>query len=279
VISERCSAKRNRDPGQRKTRGSVGGCGKIPIEGPHPRCAQPHPERRRHQEGRRQTQDLDEPAVCERPTVTAAPLRSSMRPAASRWRGAMWIVRPTLAPQSSRCRRCRSSKPVPPRILAWATRRSCWPAPPIMVTRRWSPQSKRGLAYGSADDSIPQLRQTKRCRDWDEFLNATPETGEPAHGAHGRENLRASVKSILLERFIWADSLAEYYAHKYPSAYITAYLLSATAVFVALGGVSHSSALAVFELAVLIGTGRWRKIFDTVGSGVCERVRPHSRDK
>jgi hypothetical protein len=64
----------------------------------------------------------------------------------------------------------------------------------------------------------------KRCQDWDEFLNATPETGEPAHSAHGRENLRARVKSILLERFIWADSLAEYYAHKYRSAYVMAYL-------------------------------------------------------
>jgi hypothetical protein len=75
----------------------------------------------------------------------------------------------------------------------------------------------------------------ERCRDWDKFIGAAPETGYQRHGASDRGDLRGKLKSILLERFIWADALAEYYSHKYRSSYLLVYLLSAIAVFIALG--------------------------------------------
>ena len=71
---------------------------------------------------------------------------------------------------------------------------------------------------------------SERRMDWDRFIDAAPETG-----ALDRGDLGARLKRILLERFIWADTLADYYAHSYRSAYVAAYLFSAAAVFIALG--------------------------------------------
>src|SRR5580704_14225060 len=84
--------------------------------------------------------------------------------------------------------------------------------------------------------AVPFRSFAERCQEWDEFLNAAPVSSEPAYSGHDGGTLRSRVKSILLERFIWADTLAEFYAHSYRSAYVTVYLLSATAVFIALAG-------------------------------------------
>jgi hypothetical protein len=50
------------------------------------------------------------------------------------------------------------------------------------------------------------------------------------------------LRTVLLPRFIWADSLAVHYSHLYRSAYVTAYFLSALAALVALGGVAYHAA-------------------------------------
>jgi hypothetical protein len=52
-----------------------------------------------------------------------------------------------------------------------------------------------------------------QCADWDPFLDATPDTG----------HLRERLKTVLLPRFVWADSLAVYFSHMYRSAYVLTY--------------------------------------------------------
>jgi hypothetical protein len=89
----------------------------------------------------------------------------------------------------------------------------------------------------------------KRSESWNKFLDAVPNTG--AQDAHDQGDVRRKLKSILLERCIWADALAEDYAHKYRSAYVLAYLLSAIAVFIGLAGPAAAAAHA-FELAILV---------------------------
>jgi hypothetical protein len=66
-----------------------------------------------------------------------------------------------------------------------------------------------------------------QCADWNPFLDATPEA----------THLRERLKTMLLPRFVWADSLAVHFSHMYRSAYVLTYFLSAVAVFIALGGV------------------------------------------
>ena len=66
-----------------------------------------------------------------------------------------------------------------------------------------------------------------QCCDWDRFFAAAPETGP----------LKERLRNILCPRFVWADTLAVYYSHKYRSAYIRAYALSALAVFAGLAGI------------------------------------------
>jgi hypothetical protein len=68
---------------------------------------------------------------------------------------------------------------------------------------------------------------TEQCSDWDRFFDAAPEAGR----------LKERLRSILCPRFVWADTLAVYYSHRYRSAYITAYGLSALAVFAGLAGI------------------------------------------
>lgn len=70
-----------------------------------------------------------------------------------------------------------------------------------------------------------------RRREWDSFIAAAPDA----------DNLRARLKEVLLPRFIWADTLAVHFSHLYRSAYVMAYLLSAVAVFIALGGLFFDS--------------------------------------
>jgi hypothetical protein len=110
--------------------------------------------------------------------------------------------------------------------------------------------------------AVPFRSFAERCQEWDEFLNAAPVSSEPAYSGHDGGTLRSRVKSILLERFIWADTLAEFYAHSYRSAYVTVYLLSATAVFIALAGavfeVAHYVELGVIVgILVIVGVGWW----------------------
>jgi hypothetical protein len=65
-----------------------------------------------------------------------------------------------------------------------------------------------------------------QCSDWDTFF----------HSAPSADNLVERIRQVLLPRFVWADNLAIYFSHHYRSAYILAYLLSAVAVFIGLGG-------------------------------------------
>jgi hypothetical protein len=125
------------------------------------------------------------------------------------------------------------------------------------LDERW-----RGKFYFSAYDFLWRIAQRRwprpvihaaayeaRCREWDEFVAATPEA----------ENLRRRLRDILLPRFIWADTLAVHFSHLYRSAYVSAYLLSAVAVFIALGGLFESGgdplrakvALVAIELFVI----------------------------
>ena len=84
-----------------------------------------------------------------------------------------------------------------------------------------------------------------RRREWDAFISATPDA----------DNLRLKLRDILLPRFIWADTLAVHFSHLYRSAYVSAYLLSAIAVFIALGGLffdgSHDPLRAKVTLVAL----------------------------
>src|SRR5215813_10807151 len=58
----------------------------------------------------------------------------------------------------------------------------------------------------------------------------------PGSGA-ARPDLHERIKRVLLPRYIWGDALAIYYSHLYRGAYVLSYLLSAVAVFIALGAV------------------------------------------
>ena len=46
--------------------------------------------------------------------------------------------------------------------------------------------------------------------------------------------MRDRIRRLLLPRFIWADTLAVHFSHRYRSVYVLAYLMSALAVFIAL---------------------------------------------
>jgi hypothetical protein len=82
-----------------------------------------------------------------------------------------------------------------------------------------------------------------RRREWDSFIAAAPDA----------DNLRARLKEVLLPRFIWADTLAVHFSHLYRSAYVMAYLLSAVAVFIALGGLFFDSGHNALKIkAVLV---------------------------
>ncbi|MGP0094163.1 MAG: DUF4231 domain-containing protein [Xanthobacteraceae bacterium] len=93
---------------------------------------------------------------------------------------------------------------------------------------------------------IPLRPLQRRLQDWDKFLDQAPETRDLKVADQRPGDLRTNLRTILLERFAWADTLAEHYGHRYRSAYILAYLLSAVAVFAAVG---HH----VFEEQVYVG--------------------------
>jgi len=81
-----------------------------------------------------------------------------------------------------------------------------------------------------------------RRREWDSFIAAAPDA----------DNLRARLKEVLLPRFIWADTLAVHFSHLYRSAYVMAYLLSAVAVFIALGGLFFDSGHNALKIKALL---------------------------
>lgn len=102
------------------------------------------------------------------------------------------------------------------------------------LSERW-----RSRFYFSAYDLLQRIATHRRPRpiihapdfdarraEWDAFLAVAPDT----------DNLRARLRDVLLPRFIWADTLAVHFSHLYRSAYVSSYLLSALAVFIALGG-------------------------------------------
>jgi hypothetical protein len=106
---------------------------------------------------------------------------------------------------------------------------------------------------------IPCRSFAERSRDWDKFLDAAPETGDRSRGAADRGNLRRKIETLLLGRFIWAGALAEHYGHKYRSAYVLVYLLSAAAILLSIlgmllasGNPSWEGALSGSELAILV---------------------------
>jgi len=102
----------------------------------------------------------------------------------------------------------------------------------------------------------------KRRQEWDKFIAETPEESPfpPPADADTTKTaaLRDRIKDVLVPRFVWADSLAIHFSHYYRSAYVLAYLLSALAVFIGLGGIfvhSHilKGLLVALELAVIVG--------------------------
>jgi hypothetical protein len=78
---------------------------------------------------------------------------------------------------------------------------------------------------------IPAIPFEARCRKWDSFLKEAPNT----------HNLQERLKSIMLPRYVWADSLAIHYSHLYRNAYVLAYLVAAGAVFLALGSMTFET--------------------------------------
>lgn len=70
--------------------------------------------------------------------------------------------------------------------------------------------------------SYPSFDQ--RTHDWDEFMKCAPDAN----------SLHARINSVLLPRYVWADTLAVHFSHLYRSTYVFAYFLSAFAVFIAL---------------------------------------------
>src|SRR6202035_330571 len=99
---------------------------------------------------------------------------------------------------------------------------------------------------------------------WDKFIAGAPHA----------DDLAGRIRTILLPRFVWADSLAVYFSHYYRSAYVLAYSLSALAVFIALGGlfansVDGKAAFVLCELLVIA------TIIETIRHG--RRRRWHER--
>ncbi len=100
-----------------------------------------------------------------------------------------------------------------------------------------------------------------RGSEWDSFLATAPDA----------DNLRKRLRNVLLTRFIWVDTLAVHFSHLYRSAYVFAYLLSACAVFIALGGLFNGGGdplrakvwlvgLELFVIGVILAMvliGRW----------------------
>jgi hypothetical protein len=85
----------------------------------------------------------------------------------------------------------------------------------------------------------------KRLGEWNRFMAAAPVAPD----------LTARLREILLPRYVWADALAIYFSHHYRSAYVLAYLLAATAVFIALASLFWPDSkiwFAVAELVVII---------------------------
>lgn len=85
----------------------------------------------------------------------------------------------------------------------------------------------------------------KRCSEWNRFIAAAPTATD----------LATRIRKNLLPRYVWADALAVYFSHHYRSAYVLAYLLAATAVFVALASLFWPDSkfwFAIAELVVII---------------------------
>jgi hypothetical protein len=84
--------------------------------------------------------------------------------------------------------------------------------------------------------------------DWNTFF----------HSAPSADKLVDRIRQVLLPRFVWADTLAVYFSHHYRSAYVLAYLLSAVAVFISLGGAFAASieqkVIFVFLEFIVIGS-------------------------
>jgi hypothetical protein len=74
---------------------------------------------------------------------------------------------------------------------------------------------------------LPLPSFAERCRDWDSFLKTSPQALD----------LQERIRRVLLPRYAFTDALAVYYSHLYRSAYVLSYVLSALAVFIALGTV------------------------------------------
>jgi hypothetical protein len=106
----------------------------------------------------------------------------------------------------------------------------------------------------------------KRMHEWDDFIAAAPPAGD----------LSKRIFEILLLRFIWADTLAIYYANAYRSTYVLGYILSFVAVSIALAGVFvHHEDLDVKAILVGIEFGVVAMIVWIVGSG--RKKRRHER--
>jgi len=91
---------------------------------------------------------------------------------------------------------------------------------------------------------IPIEPFDKRCSEWNYFIAAAPVATD----------LTARFRNVLLSRYVWADTLAVYFSHHYRSAYVVAYLLAATAVFIALASLFWPDSKFWFtaaELAVI----------------------------
>src|SRR5262249_46295653 len=83
------------------------------------------------------------------------------------------------------------------------------------LSERWRPRCllavfdalKRIVAGRWPRFIITSRTMEERCQDWDKFLAQAPDTGDPSRP---EGNLRDRLKSVLLERFAWADALAEH---------------------------------------------------------------------
>jgi hypothetical protein len=142
-----------------------------------------------------------------------------------------------------------------PSFLATHSRRSAQNALKVWYSEQW-----RQHSWFSAYDALARIATLRmprlvirglsyrdRCAGWDAFFAAAPDVS----------NLTERLREVLLPRFVWADALAVYYSHLYRSAYVLAYLFSAAAVFLALGGVldvpiEYEAVVVAIEI-ILIG--------------------------
>jgi hypothetical protein len=117
------------------------------------------------------------------------------------------------------------------------------------LAERWRTHC-RFVAYDAmkrfANRQLPRLGLEfapleSRLNEWEPFFALAPPT----------KDLHERIRAVLLPRFIWADTLAVYYSHLYRSAYVTAYLLSAVAVFIALLAVFFEHDLRV-KMALVV---------------------------